>query len=125
MDAQPSDNTVVETETKDTPSSSTNVEKLPKNTKCNRYYYRHREEILERKRQKRLEDPEYQAKKKAKEEAKKAKEEAKLIKLKEKEEAIKSSEINKKKQKEEKSRERAKRKAELLGVLAVIPSGGE
>lgn len=36
--------------------------KLPKNCKENRYYYRHREEILERKRQKRLEDPEYAAK---------------------------------------------------------------
>lgn len=37
-------------------------QKLPKNCKENRYYYRHREEILERKKQKRLEDPEYQAK---------------------------------------------------------------
>jgi hypothetical protein len=36
--------------------------KLPKNCKENRYYYKHREEILEKKRQKRLEDPEYQAK---------------------------------------------------------------
>ena len=36
--------------------------KLPKNCKENRYYYRHREEILERKRQKKLEDPEYVAK---------------------------------------------------------------
>jgi hypothetical protein len=36
--------------------------KLPKNCKENRYYYRHREEILEKKRQKRLEDPEYKAK---------------------------------------------------------------
>ena len=36
--------------------------KLPKNCKENRYYYKHREEILERKRQKKLEDPEYQAK---------------------------------------------------------------
>lgn len=59
-------------------------EKLPKNCKENRYYYRHREEILERKRQKRLEDPEYQAKQKAKEDAKKMKEEEKLKKLKEK-----------------------------------------
>ena len=100
-------------------------QKLPKNNKCNRYYYRHREEILEKKRQKRLEDPEYQAKQKAKEEAKKAKEEAKLIKLKEKEEAIKSSESEKKRQKEERGRERAKKKAELLGVLPVVSSGME
>jgi hypothetical protein len=37
-------------------------QKLPKNCKENRYYYRHKDEILERKRQKRLEDPEYRAK---------------------------------------------------------------
>jgi hypothetical protein len=36
--------------------------KLPKNCKENRYYYKHREEILERKRQKKLEDPEYKEK---------------------------------------------------------------
>jgi hypothetical protein len=98
-------------------------QKLPKNNKCNRYYYRHREDILEKKRQKRLEDPEYQAKQKAKEDAKKAKEEAKIMKLKEKEEAIRTSEANKIKQKEERARERAKKKAELLGVLPVVSSG--
>jgi flagellar biosynthesis/type III secretory pathway protein FliH len=98
-------------------------QKLPKNCKENRYYYRHREEILERKKQKRLEDPEYQAKQKAKEDSKRAKEEEKLKKLKEKEEAIKSSEAERKKQKEERGRERAKKKAELLGVLPAIPSG--
>jgi len=85
--------------------------KLPKNCKENRYYYRHREEILEKKRQKRLEDPEYQAKQKAKEEAKKAKEEAKKQQ---------NKEVAK-----EKSRERAKKKAELLGILPAIPSGVE
>ncbi len=98
-------------------------QKVLKNCKENRYYYRHREEILERKRQKRLEDPEYQAKQKAKEEAKKAKEEEKLKKLKEKEEAIRSSELEKKRRKEEKSRERAKKKAELLGVSPAVASG--
>lgn len=36
--------------------------KLPKNCKENRYYYRHKDEILEKKKQKRLEDPEYRAK---------------------------------------------------------------
>jgi hypothetical protein len=85
--------------------------KLPKNCKENRYYYRHREEILEKKRQKRLEDPEYQAKQKAKEDAKRAKEEAKKLKMKE--------------LAKEKSRERAKKKAELLGVLPVVSSGAE
>lgn len=49
--------------------------KLPKNCKENRYYHRHKEEILEKRRQKRMEDPEYQAKQKAKEEKKKQKEE--------------------------------------------------
>jgi hypothetical protein len=90
--------------------SSEPEQKLPKNCKENRYYYRHRLEILERKKQKRLEDPEYQAKLKAKEEAKKAKEEAKLLKLKEK---------------EERSLEKVKKKAELLGILPVISSGEE
>lgn len=37
-------------------------QKLPKNCKETRYYYRHKQEILERKLQKRLEDPEYRAK---------------------------------------------------------------
>jgi hypothetical protein len=36
--------------------------KLPKNCKENRYYYRNREDILERKKQKRLEDPGYKVK---------------------------------------------------------------
>jgi len=47
--------------------------KMPKNCKENRYYYRHREEILEKNRQKRLNDPNYQAKQKEKEEKKKQK----------------------------------------------------
>lgn len=79
--------------------------KLPKMCKEIKYYYRHREEILEKKRLKKLEDPEYQAKQKAKEEAKKAKEEAK-------EEAKKMKSI-----------ERAKKKAELLGILPKISPG--
>lgn len=41
---------------------ATGVIKLPKICKENRYYYRHREEILEKKRQKKLEDPEYRVK---------------------------------------------------------------
>jgi hypothetical protein len=120
------DATVVNTVVNTIISSEHSIEqehKLPKNCKENRYYYKHREEILERKKQKRLEDPEYQAKQKAKEEAKKAKEEGKLLKLKEKEEEIKSSEANRIKQKEERARERAKKKAELLGVQHVVSSG--
>jgi hypothetical protein len=49
--------------------------KLPKNSKENRYYYRHREELLEKRRLKLLEDPEYQAKLKEREEKKKQREE--------------------------------------------------
>ena len=80
------------------------IRKLPKNCKENRYYYRHREDILEKKRIERQETPEYQAKQIAKEEAKRVKEEAKLM------------------EKQERSRERARKKAELLGV---IPSGAK
>jgi hypothetical protein len=36
--------------------------KLPKKCKETRYYYKHREEILARRKEKKLEDPEYQAK---------------------------------------------------------------
>lgn len=53
---------------------STESIKLPKNTKENRYYYKHREEILAKNREKRLQDPEYHAKFIAKEQAKKDKE---------------------------------------------------
>ncbi len=97
--------------------------KLPKNTKGIKYYYRHREEILEKKRQQRLEDPEYLAKQQAKEDAKKAKEEERIRKLQEKEEQRKLKEENKEREKEEKRRERAKKKAELLGIQPLVPSG--
>ena len=36
--------------------------RLPKKCKETRYYYKHREEILARRKEKKLEDPEYQAK---------------------------------------------------------------
>lgn len=49
--------------------------KLPKNCKEVRYYYRNREEILEKRRLKKLEDPEYKAKVKDRE-SKKAEREA-------------------------------------------------
>ena len=72
-------------------------ETLPKISKGVRYYYRHREEILEQKRQKKLEDPEYQAKllEKERKKAEKA-EEAKRLK--------------------EARRLRAKKRAEILGI---------
>ena len=63
-----------------TPEGAESEIKVPKDCKENRYYYRHREEVLERKRKKRMEDPEYQAKAKAREEAKIAREIAKKAK---------------------------------------------
>ena len=115
----------------ETPGSTADAVKLPKNTKGIKYYYRHREDILEKRRLKKMEDPEYQAKQLAKEEAKKAKEveakkakeEKRILKLKEKEEQRKLKEEIKEKEKEERQRERAKKKAELLGVKPLAPSG--
>jgi hypothetical protein len=89
-------------ESKNDTKNETEDIKPPKEMK---YYYRHREEILEKKRQKRLEDPEYQAKQKEKEDKKRQKEE-------ERKENIK-----------EKGRERAKKKAERLGILPASPPG--
>lgn len=66
-----------------------------------RYYYRHRKEVLEKQKLKKLQDPEYQAKLKAREEAKKAKEEAKRIA---KEEAKKARDEAMQKAREEKQR---------------------
>lgn len=85
--------------------------KIPKNCKENRYYYRHREEVLERKKQKKLENPEYQAKVQAREEKKKAAEEAKKAK----EEAKKAKEEEKKAKEIAREIKRAKT-AKLLGV---------
>jgi hypothetical protein len=51
--------------------------KQPKVPKASRYYYRHRDEVLARRRERLMADPEYVAKQKAREEAKKAREEAK------------------------------------------------
>jgi hypothetical protein len=61
----------------DPPTESPDI-KQPKNPKSSRYYYRHRERILEERQKKKLEDPEYLAKKKAREDAKKAREEARM-----------------------------------------------
>lgn len=81
---------------------------LPKISKLTRYYYKHREEILEKKKQKRQENPEYQAKQQEKEEAKKQKE------IEKQQNKLKA---------QERSRERAKAKAELLGIKMETSSG--
>jgi len=85
--------------------------KMPKNCKENRYYYRHREEILAQKREKRLEDPVYQAKQKEKKEAKEKREEEKKVKH--------ALEV------EERAKLRAEAKAKMLGVKIKSPSGVE
>lgn len=74
-------------------------------SKVMRYYYKHREEILEKRRQKKLNDPEYQAKQKAKEEEKRQREEEREEKRKE--------------EKKRKAQERARARAEHLGIQLV------
>lgn len=90
--------------------------KTPKLTKGLRFYYRHREELLQQRKQKRLEDPEYQKKVQAREEAKKAKEEARIAK----EEARKQKEELKRAKEAERE---AKRRATAILVGALAPSG--
>jgi hypothetical protein len=81
------------------------VPTLPKIRKEIKYYYTHHDEILERRRQKRLEDPEYQAKQQAKQQKKEDKVLQHKLKL------------------EERAKERAKKKAELLGIPIDKSSG--
>ncbi len=66
-----SENTLID------PTNRTDISgiKVPKNCKENRYYYRHREEILANRLNKKLEDPEYKAKYEEKQRKKKEKEE--------------------------------------------------
>jgi len=85
--------------------------KGPKNCKENRYYYRHREEILASRKEKRLEDPVYQAKQIAKQEAKEKRAEEKKIK--------REVEI------QERAKVRAEAKAKMLGLKSKSPSGVE
>ena len=70
----------MEAQTKQALDISINAEtiiKVPKDKRSARYYYNHRDEILARRKEKLLQDPEYVAKKEAKERKKKEKEEAK------------------------------------------------
>lgn len=90
--------------------------KTPKITKGLRFYYRHREELLKQRKEKRLEDPEYQKKVQDREEAKKAKEQARI----EKEEARKRKEESKRVKEAERE---AKRRATAILVGALAPSG--
>jgi membrane protein involved in colicin uptake len=103
--------TVTQGDIRESVESTENTVKLPKSTKGLRFYYRHREEVLEQRRKKKLDDPEYQAKLKAREDAKKAKEEARR----EKEERKKAKEEERKK-KEMERKEKRKARAKLVGV---------
>lgn len=76
--------------------------KLPKDCKETRYYYKHREEILARRKEKKLEDPEYQMKQQAKKEAKEKK--------------IEERKVQHALEVKERMRERAEAKAKLLGI---------
>jgi C4-dicarboxylate-specific signal transduction histidine kinase len=97
--------------------------KLPKLNKNTRYYYRHREEISAARKERLMQDPEYQAKQLAKEEAKRAKEEAKEeAKQKASEEKEAKQKAKQKLNKEDAQRireEKRKIKAQLLGICPV------
>ena len=82
-----------------------------------RYYYRHREEVLEKIRLKRLEDPEYALKVAAKEAAKEEKRIAQ-----EQKEALKAQrEAEKKQREEEKAREKEERRRAKAVALGAFP----
>jgi hypothetical protein len=93
--------------------------KLPQNSKMIRYYYRHREEILEKIRQKRLENPEYAAKRAEKEAKRQAEAEAKR-QAQEQREAAKKLREAARAAKEAATLERRRAKAAAVGVS---PSG--
>lgn len=82
--------------------------KLPQLTKGLRYYYKHRDELSAARRERLIQDPEYQAKQAAKEEAKRVKEEAKKAKEEAKERAKEKKKRNRK-QKRKKRNESEKR----------------
>jgi membrane protein involved in colicin uptake len=72
---EPSDMTLVNTVEVVSPLQGREVDiKRRNNEKCTRYYYKHREELRERRHQKLMEDPEYVAKQEAKRVAKEEKE---------------------------------------------------
>jgi Zn-dependent M32 family carboxypeptidase len=117
------------------PDENTDI-KMPKNTKGIRYYYKNREAILEKRKQQLLQDPEYQAKLLAREQAKQEKEEARKNReelKKQREEARKAKEeemeskrrakAEAKKLKEEEIEKKRRLKAERLGVQ--ISSGSK
>lgn len=113
---------------KETQSDSVAGLKAPKVPKASRYYYRHREEILERRRARLSADPEYVAKQKAREESKRAREEAKRAReaaaKKAREEAkAKAREEAKKACEEAKKETQEERRARMARLLGLEPPG--
>lgn len=94
--------------------------KMPELNKHNRYYYKHREDILARRKERQLVNPEYIEKQKVKQEAKEKKEEENIqqlylklqIKKDEREKVCEQRKIEAR----ERSRQRAEEKARLLGI---------
>jgi hypothetical protein len=93
--------------------------KLPQLTKGLRYYYKHRDELSAARRERLIQDPEYQAKQAAKEEAKRVKEEAKKAKEEAKERAKEEKEKAKKEEAQRIKDEKRKIKEQLLGIRPV------
>jgi hypothetical protein len=93
--------------------------------KCLRYYYRHREELQEKRRQKLMEDPGYVAKQEAKRVAKEAKElayaDAKAEKEAQRLVAKAERDANAKAKREAEKDERRRQKALQLGLVVAPP----
>jgi hypothetical protein len=89
--------------------------KIPKKTKELVYYYRHRVQLLAKRLEKKLQDPEYVAKQQEKEKKRMAKEEEKELKRKEKEEKQKLKVAEKEEMKV------AKRMAKMNALLGTPP----
>ena len=85
----------------------------PKLCKENRYYYRHREEILARQKQRKMEDPEFAARCQAREKAREEKEIDRVRRAEIKEEKRLLKEDVQKKQREEVKLEKARIKREM------------
>lgn len=111
--------TLVGTSSETTPPSLQEKEadlKRRNNEKCLRYYYRHREELRDKRIQKLMDDPDYVAKQTAKEEAKRVREEEKEAKKAAKEAAKKAKEEAKRMEREEAKETRRRLKAAQLGI---------
>ena len=120
IDNRMSSEKVPQMASEDNATITSNDTKMPELNKHNKYYYKHREDILARRKERQLANPKYQAKQKAKQEAKEKKEEEKIqqlylklqIKKVEQEKALEQRKIEAK----ERARQRAEERARLLGI---------